>query len=328
VPTPSTIPPLPKLNNPTTVGPGTHGVVGNGVTDDTAAWQTLLNAGDVIVQSGTYAIAGSLTIPTGRNIQCQAGATFYDVQINTTHMFLIGWGNPASTGNNSISGCTFAGTDTPSGPPTNYANSIPSSGGYTELFDIAQSGGVVVNNVLLYKNHFKDGQGDELIIYSNCGPPVASSWQCNGLTPGTEGPNNIVVYNNTFDHCSQPGLHVNGGQNIHLANNAFTDCNGYDEEDPGTLQVMIGIYWNNNTYQTSQYGDGGAGSLGSCMGSDYIASNGTGCWFVNNTLTGATSGGSGTQLFEGNTSCASGTFKPGNYSGNVVNSGAWINTGC
>jgi hypothetical protein len=247
-------------------------------------------------------------------------------------MFSIGYANSSSVGNNSISGCTFAGSDTPSGPPTNYANAHSGSGGYTELFEIAQSGGVVVNNVLVYNNHFKDGQGDELITYSNCGTAVGStSWQCNGLTPGTEGPKNIVIYNNTFDHCTQPGLHLNGGQNIHVANNTLTDCNGYSEEDPGTLQVMTGLYYNNNTYVTNYYGSNGAGSLGSCMGSDYIAADGSGCWFVNNTLTGQTTvnpGGVGSELFIGNTTCASGTFKLGNYSGNIVNSGAWINTGC
>jgi chitodextrinase len=90
VPQPPALPTLPVLVNPVTVAPGyTNGsitVAGNATqnlstgvvsgTDDTAAWQNIINSHDVIVQAGTYAIAGYLELPTGRNISCQPGATF------------------------------------------------------------------------------------------------------------------------------------------------------------------------------------------------------------------------------------------------------------
>jgi hypothetical protein len=331
VPTPPAIPPTPALNNPTTVGPGTHGVVGNGVTDDTAAWQVLLNNGDVIVEPGTYAIAGNLSIPTGRNISCQPGATFLDTQSKSTRMFQIGY-SAGSLGNASMVGCTLKGTDSPAGT-NNYANYQGGTSGYSVLFEIVSGWGVHIDNVLIENNDFLDGQGDALITYSPCGTANTGA-PCNSGAPGTEGPSNITVYNNSFTHCAQPGLHFNGGQNLHAANNTFTDCGGDDEEDPGVLQVMTGVFWNNNTFNTTSFGmwnplnDTNVGSLHSCMGSDYIASNGTGCWSMNNLLEGATSGGSSTQLFEGNSTCDGGLFKPGNYSDNLVTGGAFTNTGC
>jgi hypothetical protein len=247
-------------------------------------------------------------------------------------MFFIGTVGPGALtcsgclGNNSIVGCTFAGTNTPTGGATNYGNSRGGGSGYSELFEIGGGYGLHPDNILLENNTFKDPQGDAFITYSPCG--TANPGTCGNGAPGTEGPSHVTLYSNTFTHCAQPGLHVNGGQNIHLANNTFTDCNAYDEEDPGTLQVMTGIYWNNNTFNTTSYGSSGTGSLHSCMGSSYIASDGSGCWSVNNLLQGRTSGGAGSQLFVGNTGCAGGHFKPGNYYGNALSDGAFTNTGC
>ena len=215
VPTPPAIPPVPTLIKPTTVGPGTHGVVGNGITDDTAAWQAALNAGDVIVSPGIYAIAGNLSIPTGRNIFCLSGAIFLDTQTTTTHMFGIGY-SPSSLGNNSIVGCTFQGTDYPAGS-NNFANYHGGIGGYSELFEVTSGWGTHTDSVLIENNAFLDGQGDDFITYSPCGTANTGS-PCNGGAPGTEGPSNITVYNNTFTHCAQPGLHFNGGQTLHAAN--------------------------------------------------------------------------------------------------------------
>ena len=337
VPTPAAIPTPRPLNNPVTVGPGTHGVLGNGSvnssgiasgTDDTSAFQNLLAAGDIIVQAGTYRIDGNVTIPTGRSIQCQPGATFLDGQTATTFMFSIGYWAGTGSGNNQITGCTFEGTDVPAGA-NNYANYHGGTSGYSELFVIGTGNGTHPDNILIENNTFKDGQGDHLITYSSCGTAQTGAANCNSGAPGTEGPSHITIYNNTFQHCAQPGLHINGGQNIHIANNTFTDCDDHGEEDNGVLQVMTGIMWNNNSFITDSFGwmvpNSGlnAGSEASCMGSSYIAADGTGCWFVDNALSGR-----GTQLYEGNTSCAGETFKPGNYSSNVVIGGAFINTGC
>jgi hypothetical protein len=243
-------------------------------------------------------------------------------------MFEIGYSN-SSLGNNSVVGCTFKGTDYPAGW-NNYANFVMPSANYSELFEIASGWGVHADNVLIENNSFMDGQGDLLITYSPCGTGKTGS-ACNGGPPGAEGPSNITVYNNTFTHCGQPGLHFNGGQILHAANNLFTDCNGTDEMDGNVLQVMTGVYWNNNTFNTSSFGSFNAlngedtGTRHSCNDDDVIPSDGSGCWSVDNTLEGATSTGQGTTLKLGNNSCA-GT--PGNYSGNVLTGGAYSSNAC
>ena len=63
------------------------------------------------------------------------------------------------------------------------------------------------------------------------------------------------------------------------------------------------------------------GSVGTAMGSTYLAPNGRANWFVENALSGITTvnpGGQGSQLLEGNASCAGETFNPANYSSNVA----------
>ncbi len=185
IPTPPTIPPIPVLNNPVTIEPGaTFGgyiVYGDGVTDDTPAIQEALNTSDVIVASATYAIAGNVTIPTGRNISCQNGATFLDTQAKDTRMLQIGY-DSSSIGNNSIVGCTLQGTDSSSDYST-YQGGI---GGYSELLEVNSGKGLHTNNVLIENDTFLDAQGDSLITYSPCGTRNTGS-PCNNANAGLRG---------------------------------------------------------------------------------------------------------------------------------------------
>lgn len=329
VPTPAAIPPIPALKSPITVGPGTFGVVGNGTTDDTAAWQTRLNTSDVIVLPGTYAIAGNLHIPTGRNIQCQSGATFLDTQSKGTTMFLIGGSCATCLGNNSIVGCTFEGTDTPAGA-NNYANYLGGTSGYSELLEIASGWGIHIDNVLIENNTFRDGQGDNLITYSPCGTANTGA-PCNGGAPGTEGPSNITIYNNTLQHCAQPGIHINGGQNVHVTGNTTTDCNINQEMDT-TLQVMTGIYMDHNTVISSSNGqldpldNNLYGVILSCATAGLAGANGHGCWALQNTVSGCPTSGRCSMLYTNCPGTAAG-YSTGNYYGNSLINGTFI-IGC
>ena len=166
-------------------------------------------------------------------------------------MFSIGYW--AGAGNNQITGCTFAGADIPAGV-NNYANYHGGTSGYSEWFTIGTGYETHPDNILIENKTFKDGQGDHLITYSSCGTAQTGAANCNSGAPGTEGPSHITIYNNTFQHCAQPGLHINGGQNIHIANNSFTDCDNHGEEDADVLQVVTGIMWNDNTFITDSFG--------------------------------------------------------------------------
>jgi hypothetical protein len=307
VPTPQPFPTVAALVSPVTVGPGTHGVVGNGSrnastgvasgTDDTSAWQNLLNSSDVIVQAGTYLINGSITIPPGRNIQCQPGATFLQGSDAGQRMFQIGFYGPAVAGNNQIIGCTFEGTDLPAGS-SNFANYRGGTSGYSELFLIgAGSGGNThPTNILIENNAFKDGQGDHLITDTACGTLTASppTAQCNGGAPSASGPSEIYIVNNTFTHCVQPGVHINGGQDVRITGNTFTDCGSSEEEDSSVLQVMLKIMFDHNTYVTANGGfdainSGVYGVMATCTAQLQSPSDGHGCWMVQNTWTGSAS---------------------------------------
>ena len=78
-----------------------------------------------------------------RNIQCQPGAFLYDTQATSTRMFRIAWTAPG--GNNGISGCTFAGTNTPA-EANNYCK--PGSLLITASCSCLGRRGIHVNNVL------------------------------------------------------------------------------------------------------------------------------------------------------------------------------------
>jgi parallel beta-helix repeat protein len=299
---------------------------GDGVTDDTAGIQAALKTSDVIVAPATYAIAGNVTIPTGRNISCQSGAIFFDTQSKGTRMFQIGWGNPASNGNNSIVGCTFQGTDT----AANYSTYAGGTSGYSELLMISTGNGQHTDNVLIENNTFLNGQGDNIITFSPCGPNNTGA-PCNGGAPGTEGPSHIFIVNNNISHCGQPGIHLNGGQNIVVTGNTVTDCNADNEVDGFALQV-IQSWWYNNVYTTS-LGTFDAlrgqivGPYHSCTGDYFLAEDDSRCYQYNELITGSTSYGAST-LGEPVQGTCPGAFIPGHYINQSLTNGAVLNTGC
>ena len=180
--------------------------------------------------------------------------------------------------------------------------------------------------------------GDNLITYDNCGSGNGpGSWQCNGQTPGssTEGPQHIWIVNNTFHHCVQAGIHINGGSFIYVANNKLTDCNLMQEEDPGTNQIMQGVLYNSDHRSFGEFDTNAGptyppgvqfGGWLTCVGDPNTQANGSGCWAVQNTLSGCASNGSCLAVGIGNcpnVSVAGNTT--GNYYGNILQNGAYVN---
>jgi parallel beta-helix repeat protein len=300
-------------------------VYGNGVTDDTPAIRAALNVSDVIVAPATYAIAGNVSIPTGRNISCQSGATFLDTQDTTTHMFQIGYSS-SSVGNNSIVGCTLKGTDSVAGSPGSYSNYRGGTSGYSELLEIASGWGLHTDNVLVENNTLLNGQGDHIITYSPCGT-IHTGAPCNNGAPGTEGPSHIFIVNNVISHCGQPGIHLNGGQEVVVTGNTLTDCPADDEVDSNVLQVMR-VWWYGNHFGT-QYGTFNAlsgriaGPIHSCTGDDLIPEDDSGCWSFNNNIDGVGAGGA--SILHEPSGCTGGG---GHYINESLTNGAKLQTGC
>jgi parallel beta-helix repeat protein len=213
----------------------------------------------------------------------------------------------APSGNDWIEGCTLEGTDLPSGAAGNnygyYANPAWLSS-YSEFIQVIGNGLVPAHGYYFYNNTLRDGVGDNIITYANCGAGTDSTTlsYCNGVSPGLSTPENVWIVGNTVSHCAQPGIHINGGQNVHVYNNTVTDCNMTQEQDVTQAQVMRGLYFYHNTINTSTYGEaynfGTYSSWAGCLGRTFSAgatwpvSNGSGCWMVQNTLSGcATAGG-------------------------------------
>lgn len=302
-------------------------IYGNGITDDTAGIQAALNSSDILVAPATYAISGNITIPTGRNISCQSGATFLDTQDQGTRMFQIGYSSN-SVGNNSIVGCTLQGTDFVLGSPGSYANYRGGTSSYSELLEIASGWGVHTNNVLIENNSFLDAQGDALLTYSPCGINNTGS-ACNNGVPGTEGPSNISIVNNTVQHCAQPGFHLNGGQNIVVEGNNSIDCVDDDEVDANVLQVITS-WWYNNKF-TTVYGwldplNGGMyAPWHSCTGDAALPENDNGCWSFDNDIDGTSTYGA-TFVSEPTGACTPGGG--GHYINEIFTNGGYMTNGC
>lgn len=334
---PPAIPAAPELVAPGYVHAGAVfggvTVAADGVTDDTTAIQNALNAGDIYIATATYAISGNITIPTGRNIACQAGATLYDTQSLSTRMLQIGYSS-SSVGNNSIMGCTLKGTDS----AANYSTYAGGISGYSELLEIASGWGIHTDHVLLQDLTVLNGQGDGIITYSPCGlnnSGGGTTGPCNGGTPGTEGPSNIWIVGTVISHCAQPGIHLNGGQNIVVEGTNSTDCTDDDEVDSGVLQVMK-TWWMNNTFKTVNGAlnplDGLIeASVHSCSADYLLPSDDSGCYSFNNTVSGTVPGGSGAYSKETLTEeydCGTSGGHPGNYNSESAINGAVIQTTC
>ena len=186
----------PALVNP--VSPITYGAKCNGVTDDTAAFQKAVNAGDVLVPAGTCVINGTVNVrASNRHIQCQGTILKRNTGYNY-NMFLIGNGTNAYT-NDSIVECNFVGANTVA--PQYYDND-------TRHWDIPVETKGPVSNFFLAGNSFRQFFGQ-------------SMFQTYGSPNGGSG--DQIIYN-TFSSCGYYGPVLVAHTNGYIGHNTVTDC--------------------------------------------------------------------------------------------------------
>jgi hypothetical protein len=184
------------------LNPRQFGAVGNGVSDDTAAFQA--------------AIYGSIDVPDNRSIRCLPGA----ILLNPTRA----GGNQTlwwrGTENGTLSDCTLEGTNT--GSPPGYDKERE----FNFLVLVSAVGGKG-GHIVIKHNVFKDGWGNsELQLYGN----------------DDSGPvHNVIVFDNEFSNCGYYGVALVSAIYSYVGYNRATDCSiGQEPDDSGqTLQGNI-----------------------------------------------------------------------------------------
>ncbi|MFM0340714.1 pectate lyase family protein [Paraburkholderia fungorum] len=233
----------PALVNP--VNPLNYGAKCNGSTDDTAAFQKAINAGDVLVPAGTCVINGTINVRvSNRHIQCQGTVLKRNTGFNN-QMFIIG-DYKNSYQNDSIVECNFVGANT--AIPQYYNNDA-------RRLDIAIETTGPVSNFFLAGNSFKQFFGQ-------------SSFQTYGSTNGGSG--DIIEYN-TFASCGYYGpvfvAHTHG----YIGHNTVTDCAVGIENDDTTQATGNNVIEYNTV--SAVYGYGAPDMTSSVMVTGGVAAN-------------------------------------------------------
>jgi polygalacturonase len=256
--------PLPQLSH--SVSPLSYGAKGDGVNDDTAAFQAAVNADDVLIPPGTYKISGQVLVPSNRNIQCQRLAT---VLINPqTHtdgnaIFVI-----RGSQNWSISNCTLQGTNTSTPPGYDAVHE------WNFLIAVVAEVGSPNTQGLVTGNIFKNSWANSaLSVYGN----------------DITGPySDITVAGNEFYNCGHYGVSLTSAVNSHISLNKAVDCSMANEVDD-LGQRNSGNVWDHNyvgKVKGSGWGQTAQGdtllSCGTANGFDY---SGNTCEY--NTIDGA-----------------------------------------
>jgi hypothetical protein len=167
-------------------GSATLNAVGDGVTDDTAAFQNALDVGDIYVPAKVYRIHGSINVPSYRTILCQPGAELYSDQHSARSTAILNFSN---TNQSTVVGCILAGS-----------NKSP-SGTTTPNFGVLISNG---NNNLFIGNTLANFWSD-------------ASFE---ITGGSSG--NILVLND-FERTAKYGLRTDAATDTMIELNRFVD---------------------------------------------------------------------------------------------------------
>ncbi len=216
----------PALVNP--VSPIAYGAKCNGATDDTAAFQKAINAGDVLVPAGTCVINGTINVRlSNRHIQCQGTVLKRTTGFNN-QMFIIG-DYKNSYHDDSIVECNFVGANTAA--PQYYNNDA-------RHWDIPIETAGPVSNFFLAGNSFKQFFGQ-------------SMFQTYASTDGGSG--DIIEYN-TFASCGYYGpvfvAHTHG----YIGHNTVTDCAVGIENDNTTQSTGNNVIEYNTIKAVYGYG--------------------------------------------------------------------------
>ncbi len=216
--------PLPTLNSYVT--PQAYGAKGDGVTDDTAAFQSAVNAGDLVVPPATYLINGNIYVPSYRNVQCQPGANLHTTRHDSHESGVITF---KAVSYSSLIGCTISGANTTTQP-------VLDGNQWNYLVWVSSSSNIVVTGNTL-KNAFANGA-------------LRFDAEGNSNTPST----NILASYNDFESNGYYGLVTISGNNIQAVFNRFVDSSCCAESNsPTTDQSMHNVYAYN--YMTSVHGN-------------------------------------------------------------------------
>ncbi|MCW2820203.1 MAG: hypothetical protein JWR42_2990 [Marmoricola sp.] len=294
----------PTLVNP--VSPLSYGAKCDGVTNDAAAFQSALNASDVLVPAGkTCVVNSTVQISTNnRHLECEAGAVIKQTNLNAASLFRYIAAGEGRMSGNSIVNCTFIGTNTV--PPQANWNDT------TKHYNIPVKTEDRVDNFFLAGNTFDRFWGQ-------------SMFQTYGGVDGGRG--DQIVYN-TFKNCGYYGPVLVAHQNGYIGHNTMVDCaTGVENDNPGQLNGGNIIEFNT---LTCTYGYGGA-DMGACTmltGGAAGKSNNSGNIVRNNTISGTSNGQGpqgvqGSRLIIGKNWAAEGVI-PAQYSNNVCGAGCVI----
>jgi len=252
------------------VNPINYGAKCDGVTDDSAAFQKAVNAGDVLVPAGTCIINKTVSITvSNRHIECNSGTTLKQTDGYAGQIFNIYSTNGGTLTGDSIVNCNFLG-----------ANSIAPyyTNNDARHYNIPVQTQDRVSNFFLAGNTFTQFYGQ-------------SMFQTYGSIDGGTG--DIIEYN-TFKSCGYYGpvfvAHTNG----YIGHNIMIDCAAGVENDNASQKTGGNIIEYNTL--TAVYGYGAPDMNASVMitggvagGADYSAN------IVRNNTVSGTSNGHGSQ---------------------------------
>jgi hypothetical protein len=208
--------------------PQAHGAKGDGVTDDTAAFQSALSAGDLVVPAATYLINGNIYVPSYRKVQCQPGANLHTTRHDGHESGVITF---SAVSYSSVIGCTITGSNTATVP----------------VLDGKQW------NFLIWVR----GSSHNIVITGNT---IKYAWANSALhIDGNEGSPNIpstdiLVTDNDFDSNGYYGIATISGNNVQVLRNRFVDSSCCAESNsPTNDQSTHNVYAYN--YMTSVNGN-------------------------------------------------------------------------
>lgn len=216
--------PLMTLNSHVT--PQAYGAMGDGVTDDTAAFQSALEAGDLLVLEGTYLINGTIKVPSHRNVRCRPGANLHTTRHDGNESGVITF---SGVSHSSVIGCTITGSNTASVPVLDRDQ-------WNYLIWVSSS-----HNIVIMGNTLK---------YSWANGALRFDAEGGSNTPST----NILVTHNDFESNGYYGLVTISANHVQALHNRFIDSSCCAEANsPATDQSKYNVYAYN--YMTSVNGN-------------------------------------------------------------------------
>lgn len=212
--------------------PVQYGAKCDGSTDDSAAFQAAINAGDVLVPAKTCVINATVNITvSNRHIQCAAGGTLLQTNANAGRIFNVYSPSGGTLTGDSIVNCIFSGSNTVA-PQFYDTNNDP------RQYNIPVQTQDFVSNFFLAGNTFKQFFGQ-------------SMFQTYGAVNGGSG--DIIEFN-TFQSCGYYGPVFDAHTNGYIGHNTIIDC-AVGVENDNASQTTGGNVIEDNTV-TTVYGYG------------------------------------------------------------------------